>query len=90
MNISRALAATSAGTAPRSGAKPSSGDQRQQLGAGPGEDRPPGVDRVAGVGGEGHVAGVEEGEAEVVDALLGADRRDHLRLGIDLDPEAPP
>ena len=64
------------------------GDQRQQLRRRAGEDRAAGVDRVAGVGGEGDVAGVEEGEAEVVDALLGADRRDHLGLGVDLDPEA--
>ena len=64
------------------------GQQRQQLRLRPGEHRPAGVDGVAGVGGERDVAGVEEGEAEVVDALLGADRRDHLALGVDLDPEA--
>ena len=87
-NISRALAATSAGTALRSGAKPSSGTSGSSSGVGAGQDRAAGVDRVAGVGGERDAAGVEEGEAEVVDALLGADRRDHLGLGVDLDPEA--
>ncbi len=63
--------------------------QRQQLGGRPVEQRPAGVDRVAGVGGERDVARVEEGVAEVVDALLGADRRDHLARRVDLDPEAP-
>ena len=64
------------------------GQQRQQLRLRAGEDRPAGVDGVAGVGGKRDATGVEEGEAEVVDALLGADRRDHLALGVDLHLEA--
>ena len=65
---------------------PARSGSTHRLGAG--EQRPAGVDRIAGVGGERDVARIEEGEAEVVDALLGADRRDHLGLGVDLDPEA--
>ena len=73
----------------RSGAKPSSGSSGSSTRLGAGQERAAGVDRVAGIRGEGDVARVEEGEAEVVDALLGADRRDHLGLGVDLDAEAP-
>jgi hypothetical protein len=53
-----------------------------------GEHRAAGVDRVAGIGGQGDVARVEECEAEVVDALLRPDRRNHLADGVDLDAEA--
>ena len=42
---------------------------------------------VPGVGRQRDVARVEEGEAEVVYALLGADRRNHLRVRVDLDLE---
>ena len=88
MNISRAASSFSSGMASRSGVKLEPRQQRQQEGLGAGQHGPGGVDRVAGVGCERHVAGVEEGEAEVVDALLGADRGDHLVHGVDLDAEA--
>ncbi len=54
------------------------GLERHQHGLGACEPRAAGVDGVAGVGGERVVAGVEEGEVEVEDRLLGADRGDDL------------
>ena len=62
--------------------------ERQDDRLGAGEDRAARVDGIAGIRCERDVAGVEEREAEVVDALLGADRRDDLGLGVDLDAEA--
>src|SRR3954452_16796648 len=62
--------------------------ERQEMRLGAGQDRPPRVDGVARVGGERDVARVEEGEAEVVDALLRPDRGNDLRDGVDLDAEA--
>ena len=56
---------------------------------GAGENRATGVNRVTGIGSQGDVTRIEEGETEVVDAFLGADRRNHFVLGIDLDPEPP-
>ena len=61
------------------------GLQRQQDRAGSGQQRATRVWGVPGVGRQRDVARVEEGEAEVVDALLGADRRNHLRVRVDLD-----
>ncbi len=55
----------------------------------PGEPRGHAVDRVAGIGDQRLVPGVEEGERDVPDALLRADQRDHLGLGIELDAEPP-
>ena len=54
------------------------GLERHQHRLGAGEPRAAGVDGVAGVGGERVVARVQEGEVEVEDRLLGADRRDDL------------
>ena len=88
MNISRARSSASAVERVEVGHEAELRLQRQQHRLGAREQRAAGVDGVAGVGGEGDVARVEEGEAEVVDALLGADRRDHLGLGVDLDAEA--
>ena len=64
------------------------GRSGSRYGLGAGQHRASGVDRVAGVGGQGDVARVEEGEAEVVDALLGPDRGDDLVDRVDLDSEA--
>ena len=72
------------------GRKAELGHERQHDRLGAGKQGAAGVDGVAGVRGERDVAGIEEGEAEVVDALLGADRRDHLGLRIELDAEAAP
>ena len=62
--------------------------ERQQDGFRAGEQRPAGIDGITGVGYERDVARVQEGKAEVVEALLGADRGDHLRSRVDLDVEA--
>ena len=48
------------------------------------------VDRVARRRDERRVAGLDERPHEVDEALLGAHRRDHLGLGIQLDSEAAP
>src|ERR1017187_4440199 len=55
---------------------------------GSGDDGAVDVDGVAGVGDEDGVAGVEDGEAEVGDALLGADGDDGFGLGIEIDAVA--
>ena len=52
------------------------------------EQRPAGIDGIAGVRDKRDVARVEEGEAQVVEALLGADRRNDLCVRVDLDAEA--
>ena len=52
---------------------------------GAGDDRAVDVDGVAGVGDDDGVARVEDGEAEVGDALLGADGDDGLGVGIEID-----
>ena len=57
------------------GHEPELGLERHQHGLGSGQPRPARVDGVAGVGRERVVAGVQEGEVEVEDRLLGADRR---------------
>ncbi len=53
----------------------------------PGEDRPLDVDRVARARHEGRVARLEQHPHQVREALLGADRVQHLRVGIELDAE---
>ena len=50
-----------------------------------GDHRAVDVDRVAGVGHQHRVARVENGEAEVRDALLGADGDDGLGVGVEID-----
>ncbi len=52
---------------------------------GAGDDRAVDVDGVAGIGNEHGVARVEDGEAEVGDALLGADGDDGFGVGIEVD-----
>ena len=52
---------------------------------GAGDDRAVDVDGIAGVGHEHGVARVENGEAEVGDALLGADGDDGLGVGVEVD-----
>ena len=47
------------------------------------------MDRVAGIGHQDDVAGVQGGERQMRDAFLGADGDDRLALGIELDGEAP-
>ena len=85
----RPLGDRRASIASRSGTKPSSGSSAISTGSAPGEPRPAGVDGVAGVGRERVVARVQEGEVEVEDRLLGADRRDDLALGVERHVEAP-
>ena len=46
------------------------------------------IDRIPGVGGQGDVARVQQDEADVGDALLGAEQRDDLLAGVQLDAEA--
>ena len=87
MNISRARARVRAGTASRSGTKPSSGTSGISAGSPPVKQRAPRVDGVAGVGRERDVPGVEEGEVEVEDALLGADRGITSRSGSRATPK---
>ena len=65
------------------------GLERHQHRLRPGQPRAGGVDRIARVGGERVIAGVEEREVQVEDRLLRADRRDDLALGVELDVEAP-
>jgi hypothetical protein len=48
------------------------------------------MDRVARVGHERHVPRLDEEPHQVRQTLLGADGRDRLSLGIELDAEAPP
>ena len=50
------------------------------------------VDRVTGVGVRNRVARafcVDDGEREAEDRLLAAERRDHFRVRVELDTEAP-
>ena len=54
----------------------------------PDEERPARVDRVAGVRRQRDAVGVEEGEVQVEHALLRAERRDDLGLGVERDAEA--
>ena len=63
--------------------------QRQVVGLAAGEHRPYGVHRVAGVGHERHVSGIDEAEGDVADPLLGADEGQHLFLGVQLDAKPP-
>ena len=63
------------------------GDQRHQHGLAADEQRPARVHRVAGVRRERDVTGIEEREVEVEDALLGADRRHHLGIGVEAHVE---
>ena len=46
------------------------------------------VDGVARVGHEGHVAGVQDGEGEVRQPFLGADQRQDLAVGVEVDAVA--
>jgi hypothetical protein len=64
------------------------GLERHQDRLGSREPGPAGVDGVAGVGGQRVVARVQEGEVEIEDRLLGADRRDDLAVGVEVDVEA--
>ena len=50
-----------------------------------GDDRAVDVDGVAGIGHQHGVARVEDGQAEVGDALLGADGDDGLGVGVEID-----
>ena len=52
------------------------------------QQRPGGVDGVARIAGQGDVAGVEEGQVDVGHGLLGAQRGDDLRGGVEGDAEA--
>ena len=65
------------------------GLEAHQIRLAAGHQRTARVDRVAGVRRQRHVAWIEEREAEVEDALLGPDRRHHLGLGVERDPEPP-
>ena len=47
------------------------------------------VDRIGGIGREDHVARRGDGLRHVGEAFLGAERRHNLRIGIELDAEAP-
>src|SRR5207244_4645186 len=62
--------------------------ERHQHRLGSGEPRTARVHGVAGVRRQGEVAAVEEGEADVEDRLLGANRRHDLALGIEAHVEA--
>ena len=57
---------------------------------GAGEDRAPDVDRVRRARHQRGVAGAEQHPHQVREALLGADRRAGLRLGVELDAEPAP
>ena len=83
----RARSRSSVVIASRSGAKPL-GQQRHQHGLGARKERAAGVDGVARVGRGRGVAGVEERQADVEDALLGAQGRDDLRLRVEVHAEA--
>ncbi|MNX99298.1 hypothetical protein D3C86_1317370 [compost metagenome] len=52
------------------------------------EDGAAGVDRVGGLGHDGLVAGVDEGQGQLGEAFLGADEGQHLGLGVEFDPVA--
>ena len=64
------------------------GDQREVHGGAVGQQRAGDVHRVPGVGGQGHVARVEQHLADVRDALLGAEQRDDLVGRVERDAEA--
>ena len=53
------------------------------------QPRPARVHRIAGIRGQGVVARVQEGQVEVEDRLLGADRGHDLALGVQAHVEAP-
>ena len=53
------------------------------------DHRPIDVNRVAGIGHQDDVAGVQGGERQMRDPFLRADRDDRLPVGIQLDREAP-
>ena len=57
---------------------------------GPREERRGAVDRVARRRHDGGVARLDEHPHQVGEAVLGADRRDGLRLGVELDAETTP
>ena len=61
--------------------------KRHQDRLGSGEPRTTGVDRVAGIGRQRVVAGIEEREIQVEDRLLRPDRRDDLALTVERDVE---
>ena len=62
--------------------------EAEALDGGAGEQRREAVDRVARVGHERDVTGLDEHPHQVREPLLGADRRDRLPLRIELDAEA--
>ena len=64
--------------------------QRHLAHVGAGEQRAPDVDRVRRRGHQGGVAGPDQHPHEVREALLGADGRHHLGLGVELDRELAP
>ena len=64
------------------------GNQGHRHRLGTGDDRPVGVDGVAGVAREDDVTGIRVREVDVGDRLLRAQRGDDLRVGVEADPEA--
>ena len=62
--------------------------QRQRVGRAAGEHDPDLVDGIGGVGDEGCVAGVDEAEGDVGDALLRADEGHELLFGVEGDAKA--
>ena len=64
------------------------GPQRHQHRLRARQHRPARIDGVARIRGERHALGVEKGEVEVEDALLGTERGHDLGLGVELDAEA--
>ena len=65
------------------------GQQRHEHRVGAGHQRPARVDGIPRIGAQRGIARIEEREVQVEDALLGADRRHDLRVGVELDVEAP-
>ena len=61
--------------------------QRQPVRLAAGEHRPNGVDRVGGIGHEGDIAGVDQAEGHVADALFRADQGQHFRVAVEGDAE---
>ncbi len=62
--------------------------ERQKVRLAPREHRADGVHGVARIGHERQVAGVDEAQRHVPDALLRPDQRQHLGRGVEAEPEA--
>ena len=84
----RALASTSRRDGLEVGLEAELADEGQRHRLAAGQHGAGDVDGVAGVGGQSDVARVEEGEADVGDALLGAQQRDDLGGRVELHAEA--